>query len=136
MPGSHKLRSPIGARCRLLVTGVYHISSAVDLGSEVASYRDLAATRSDLQEKRVSNVDPTFPSLSCRFYRQVLRAVVVGRPACDWDRLKSRWRPFMPMSGVSCQVRDPAVIAGEAAEGGRQQPHGCSTRIPVARGLT
>jgi hypothetical protein len=102
MPGSHKTAEPDRSPL-LLVTGVYHMNSAIDLGSEVASYRDLAATRSDLQEKRVSNVDPTFPSLSCRFYRQVLRAVVVERPACDWDRLKSRWRPFMPMSG--CRVK-------------------------------
>jgi hypothetical protein len=28
------------------------------------------------------------------------------------------------------------VIAGEAADRGRQQPHGCSTRFPVASGFT
>jgi hypothetical protein len=44
-------------------------------------------------------------------------------------------RPAYP--AVSChQVRDSAVIAGEAADRGRQQRHGCSTRLAVASGFT
>jgi hypothetical protein len=37
---------------------------------------------------------------------------------------------------VSCQVRDPAVIAGDAVGRGCQRLHGCFTRFPVACGFT
>ena len=60
-----KLRSPIGARCWLLVTGIDHMDSIVDLDCEPGSHRDLIAIRSSLREKRVFDVGLTFRWLSC-----------------------------------------------------------------------